>query len=242
MKEMYLQMKRFTLIELLVVIAIIAILAAMLLPALNTAREKGRQASCSGNLKQINQAQIMYSADTGDWIVPTAYGVKWTQVYSWRNTLGPYIGDASLAKHGTTSDPFVYPAVYKCPSVPADQYSSLGWTQVGRTLGGYGMNYTTSSARGVTVGGYFETNTGKLTRIKYPSALMLFTEGYWAISASYCQKAVNDTIVSATTKMPNPHAGNRTIGYLDGHVESYKGYLPMYTYGEENSMKFYLGI
>ena len=114
--------KRFTLIELLVVIAIIAILAAMLLPALNTAREKARQTSCSGNVKQINQAQIMYSADTGDWIVPCGYGVKWSQVYSWRNTLGPYIGAPSLATLGASSDPYVYPTIYQCPSVPKDQY------------------------------------------------------------------------------------------------------------------------
>lgn len=80
--------KKFTLIELLVVIAIIAILAAMLLPALGKAKDLAQKASCSGNLKQDTQAFTLYSNSNDGWIVTNPHGWAWYQYGTMPSELG----------------------------------------------------------------------------------------------------------------------------------------------------------
>ncbi len=232
--------KTFTLIELLVVIAIIAILAGMLLPALNKARESARSAGCLNQQKQIGLAIASYGGDNDDCIVFACQKSSgWDKVYSWYNVLGPYLGMDNLLHHGTSSDPTLYPKVYQCPSLNKEAYDQYKWPAVGRIVGSYGMNMSTDGGK-VVAGYHSQTRTGRFGSIRNGSKLFLVTDSYWSISKDYLGNAINDHYINTTTLLPNVHNDGRNILYVDGHAGYRKGYLPTYQASNPESYEFYL--
>src|SRR5438552_728942 len=116
----------FTLIELLVVLAIIAILAALLLPALTKAKARGQNIYCMNNLKQLQLAWIGYADASGAWLAPNRGITETNQTWVWSwlnmenspdNTNTTYIRESLLWPHGANNL-----AIWKCP---ADKSASV---------------------------------------------------------------------------------------------------------------------
>lgn len=160
-------MQHFSLIELLIVIAIIAILAAMLLPALNQARERAKSIGCIGNLKQIGMAYQIYISENNDNMPPARIPADGGKYQYWSNMMANQIGEPQIAcDPGEDGDKKLNKrGMMFCPSMPIYENYTCYWSHYGIMYFGIG---------GETKGDIKPIR--KFSRLLYPSRAFLFVD------------------------------------------------------------------
>ena len=200
--------KKFTLIELLIVISIIAILAALLLPALNKAGEKAREISCVNNLKQVMLSEQFYASDYNDQM-PLIVTGRWGILY-WPEILSTnrYVRNTKI---------------YNCPSnqtKPSPNWNVYGMWRAANS--GYGDK--TWKDRIDELGGFVDIKASpesicyRSNRIRQPSATVIFADSVQIPGGKQIAYWASQEYLDGNKAVHTIHSTRANVAFADGHA------------------------
>jgi prepilin-type N-terminal cleavage/methylation domain-containing protein/prepilin-type processing-associated H-X9-DG protein len=228
----------FTLVELLVVIAIIAILAAMLLPALSQAKSRAQTTACLNNLKQLTLCLTLYTGDFNDRMPPndSVYdigtgrpipGLDLSQTWCPGNARAD--GDTTNIEAGHLFSYNRSVGIYRCPSDKAKVFPLTGGTLDLPRTRSYNLSQSINGVGGPDTGLWWVPSYQKSSEVKRPTGIFAFIDVHedGILDALFGIPPANSAWDGYWFDLPaNRHNQAASLSFIDGHVERWKWVAP----------------